>query len=169
MSRPLRSPPSAYDDQGVTSLSPFLSPSLSPKIENLLRESAARPGPALPGDAKAHLLSAYERRGTAPASGLRLVLGGVRWSSAAVSAAAAAALVVFSGSLGSESVVLPAQTGLTSAIAHSPTASARLSLERPLVWEKVHPLPSAVAKFRVVDDQSLPLIGVGWTPVLDGP
>lgn len=163
MSRTTRTPSAAagFDDAGVTPL--------SPPVDAALRACAASPRLDLPGDAKAHLLAAYERRGGVPASGLRLLLGGVRWPAAAVSAAAAAVLVVFSGSLGSGTALdAPGigQAGLTSARASAPM---RVALERPLSWERVHPLPKSAARVRVVDDQNLPLISVGWTPDLDGP
>ena len=109
-------------------------------------------------------MAAYERRGAAPASGLRLLLGGVRWSAAATSAAAAAVLVIFSGALGSSELPLPGQAGLTAANAGVAREEAR---ERPLEWERIHPLPSTVAPVRVVNDNTLSLIG--WAPDLDGP
>lgn len=173
MSRTTRTPSAAagFDDAGVTPL--------SPPVDAALRACAASPRLDLPGDAKAHLLAAYERRGGVPASGLRLLLGGVRWPAAAVSAAAAAVLVVFSGSLGSgtapdapgiDAPVIDApgigQARLTAARGNAPM---RAALERPLSWERVHPLPKSAARVRVVDDQNLPLISVGWTPDLDGP
>jgi hypothetical protein len=138
-------------------------------VDAALRACAAAPRLDLPGDAKAHLLAAYERRGGVPASGLRLLLGGVRWPFAAASAAAAAVLVVFSGSLGSGAGLDSpgmGQAGLTAARGNAPM---RVALERPLSWERVHPLPKSAARVRVVDDQNLPLISVGWSPDLDGP
>lgn len=162
-------PGGAFDDTGVTPL--------SSQVRGLLTESARRPGPVLPGDTKALLLAAYERRGSAPASGLRLLLGGVRWSVAALSAAAAAILVVFSGSLssvdaGAGELANPVSASLRSAHtstggALSATTGVSLTAERPIVWEQIHPLPSASARLRVIDDQSLSLIG--WTPDLEGP
>lgn len=168
MSRSTRTQPAArgpadrgFDDTGVTPL--------SPRAESALRACAGFTSVGLPGDAKAHLLAAYERQGGVPASGLRLLLGGVRWPAAAISAAAAAVLVVFSGSLGSGGGLgapVLGQAGLTEARANAPSRSV---VERPLTWEHVHPLPKSSARVRVVDDQNLPLIGVGWTPDLDGP
>lgn len=203
MTRPLRT------SRAVTARSPkAVSPSdpasadrsatsLSPDVESLLRAVAstavgspeAGTPAALPGRFKAELLAAYERRGAAPASRLRLLVRDVRWPAAALSAAAAACVVVFAGALsggetrpGGSSAGVASSGGASLAGAFAPSARAPRAdgrsrvrgVERELAfvggeWEHVHPLPSSVAKVRVVDDQSLPLIGVGWTPDLDGP
>lgn len=101
MTWPFRTPESA---SSRASIRPLSSETLSSATEGLLRACASGAPVGLPGDAKARLLAAYERRGGAPSSGLRLVptiLGGLRWQTASLSAAAAAAVVIVVGSLGS--------------------------------------------------------------------
>ena len=172
MTWPFRTPESA---SSRASIRPLSSETLSSATEGLLRACASGAPVGLPGDAKARLLAAYERRGGAPSSGLRLVptiLGGLRWQTASLSAAAAAAVVIVVGSLGSGADASRgglSGSGASLAGVGERRVASRRSIERPLAWERVHPLPSVASKVRVVDDQNLSVIGVGFTPDLDGP
>jgi hypothetical protein len=149
-------------------------------LASLLR--AALPPRELPGDAKARLLAAYARRSSGPASRFQLLLGGIRWSAAAASAAAAAVVVAFAGALAGGDSLPSSEDGVSGAngivadaalatSAADPAADPSLGgrtaqRERALSWSRVHPLPSAPPRVRVVNDPNLPLIGVGWTPDL---
>jgi hypothetical protein len=155
---------------------------------NSAGDGTQSPGlPPLPGTFRAGLLAAYERRGGAPSSGLSLLVRDIRWPVASLTAAAAACVVILAGALpggglaadrpaGALASRTAASAGLATRRGSSPAlrASPSKAGERELAfvggeWEHVHPLPASVAKVRVVNDQNLPLIGVGWTPDLDGP
>lgn len=158
----------------------------------------ASPVPSLRGDAKARLLAEFARRDAAPASRLRLLLGDIRWPAASLSAVVAAAAVLSLGStiggirlsdisgdsgpaesLRMRDVAAPAVTPIALSPAAvmpsavSPTGTGvgerALPTKSALAWERFHPLPASSPRVRVVDDQNLSLIGVGWTPDLDGP
>jgi hypothetical protein len=159
-------------------------------VRDALLGVAARTCP-VPGDARARLLAAYERRG-APASRWRVLLGGGAsgdrsWAPATLSAVAAACLVVVGGALttGGPASSAPdasgggvaGRIGPAGLTGMGPTALRTAGLrpgERALAfsdarWQAVHPLPSRTARVRLVNDQNLSLIGVGWTPDLEGP
>jgi len=161
---------------------------LSPEVEALLRGGPAGGtgatgsvgdgaptcvAPELPGEFKARFFAAYERRGRAPTSGLRLLVGEIRWPAAALSAVAGACVVMFAGaSSGGDPIASRSVAPVPVRVVGE--AGVSRAGERQLAfvggdWEHVHPLPTSTASVRVVDDQNLPLIGVGWTPDLDGP
>lgn len=157
---------------------------LSSSLADRLRESAARADHVLPDDAKTRLLAEFERRGSRPRSRMGLLIESVRWPVGAAAAAAAAVLVV-GFTLGGATASDPGLEASRLTTARAPGAPDRgvtdrgvtdrgvtargAAGERALAWESFHPLPSSSPRVRVVDDQNLPLLGVGWTPGLDGP
>lgn len=142
---------------------------LSSSLADRLRESAARADHVLPDDAKTRLLAEFERRASRPRSRMGLLIESVRWP-VGVAAAAAVAVLVVGFTLGGATASDPGVAASRPATARAPGAPARGAAgERALAWESFHPLPSSSPRVRVVDDQNLPLLGVGWTPGLDGP